>query len=157
MTMPRLALCLSLLSLGAAVGPAALAMPPGPPPDGAMMPPGAVAGETDRLPPYLRGTHLTDVQQDQVFDILHQAAPTLRSREKEARQAQRQLHDLAMSAGYDDAKAKALADAAARAMAEVEALRAAIDNRIYRLLTAEQRKQLAAPRDGDRCGEPPRR
>ena len=140
--------------LACALAPTALAMPPGAPPDGALIAPAALA---DRPPPYLRNLHLTDAQEDQVFDILHEAAPALRSKEKDFHRAQRQLHDLAMSAGYDAAKAKALAEVAAQAMAEVEALRAGLDNRIYRLLTAEQRTQLAGPPDDDHCDRPPHR
>lgn len=147
-----LAICLLAMGIGAVTAPSALAMPPGPPPDSPMMPP-----ELDRPPPYLRGVHLSDAQKDQIFDILHRAAPALRAKGSEVRRAQVQLHELAMSASYDETKAKTLADAGARAMAELALLRAGTDNQIFRLLTAEQRKQLAAPPEGDRCAEPPRR
>jgi len=147
----RLSLCLLGLGAGILATPA-LARPPCPPPDGPMMQPGMpMPGEPEPMPPYLRGVQLNDGQRDQVFQIMHRAAPALRGKGQEAGQAQRALHELSLSANYDEAKAKTLADAGARAMAEIALMQAAIDNQIVRLLTPDQRKQIdSAKPDNDR-------
>jgi len=119
----------------------AMAMPPLA--DAAAMP-GPPLTDDAPPPPFLHGILLSDGQQDQVFEIMHRAAPTLRAKAREARRAQQALHELSLSGSYDEAKARALADAVAHAVAEIALLRAGIDNQTVRLLTPEQRKQLDA-------------
>lgn len=120
------------------------AMPPLPPPNGPMPCHGAMAGDFEPQPPFLHGISLTEAQKDQVFAIMHRAAPTLRTKEREVWQAHRALHELALSATYDEPKAKSIADAAARAMTETALLHADVNNQIFGLLTPGQRKQIAA-------------
>jgi periplasmic protein CpxP/Spy len=93
-------------------------------------------------PPMLRGVPLTEAQQDQVFAILHAQAPAVRERENAARRAQDDLRALAASSQYDRAKARALADAGARAQGELALLRADGEHQLFLLLTNEQRERL---------------
>jgi protein CpxP len=113
---------------------------------GAPPPPLGFASPDDMMPalPMLRGLALTEAQRDQVFDILHAQAPLLREKAKAARRAQEELRSLALSARYDEAEAKTLADAGARAQSELALLRAAGEHRIYMALTDEQRERLAS-------------
>ncbi|MBI5784489.1 MAG: Spy/CpxP family protein refolding chaperone [Rhodocyclales bacterium] len=142
-----LAGCALALAAATAFAAPAADMPPPPP----MLAPGR-----EPMPPFLRGITLTEEQRDKVFEIMHAQIPSLRTREKELRQSREGLIKLSLSGEFDDLKAKALADAGARAMAEVVLTRARLDHKVYRLLTAEQRKQLESPRphDAERCGEP---
>lgn len=150
-TIGLLALCAGLLTAAPAS-----AMPPGPPPDGPMAAAGPMRDGFDMPPPFLRSMRLTEAQQNQVFDIMHQAAPSLRAKGMEARHAQDQLHELSLSANYDEAKAKSLAEAGARAMVRIALIHSRIDNQVFHLLTPEQRKHLGVRRKPDDCGRPPR-
>jgi periplasmic protein CpxP/Spy len=96
----------------------------------------------DEFPPFLRGLDLTESQRDKVFEILHAQAPALREKGKDARKAREELRALALSGQYDEAKARTLAESAAKAKAETAQMHARTANQIYRLLTAEQQKQL---------------
>jgi Spy/CpxP family protein refolding chaperone len=98
------------------------------------------------MPPMLRGLALTEEQQDKVFGILHAQAPAVRTAAKASRSAHDELSALAMSAQYDATKAKALADAEARANADLAMLRADGDHQIFMALTREQREQIQLAR-----------
>jgi len=89
----------------------------------------------------LRGLNLTDAQRDQVFNLMHKEAPAARERGKAIQKARMELRNLSMSAQYDDARAKTLADSIAAATAEMALTRARTGQEIYKLLTPEQRKQ----------------
>ncbi|HYD81269.1 MAG TPA: Spy/CpxP family protein refolding chaperone [Paucimonas sp.] len=99
-------------------------------------------GAAGHMPPYLRGIDLTEAQRDKIFDILHSQAPQMRDRAKAVGKARKDLHALAMSSDYDEAKAKSLADALSRATAEMTLMRVRADRQIYALLTPEQRKRI---------------
>lgn len=98
----------------------------------------------EMAPPYLRGLKLSDTQRDQIFELMHEKMPQLRNTAKQARQSVTQLHTQALSDAYDSAKARHLADSAGRAHGEMLALRAEIDQKVFAILNAEQRQQLAA-------------
>lgn len=138
---------------------AAFAAPPADLPPGGPIPPPMLGPGREPMPPFLHGIALTEEQRDKMFEIMHAQIPALRTREKELRQSHEALLKLSLSGEFDDVKAKALADAGARAMAEMALTRARLDHKVYRLLTPEQRKQLDSlrPRDAEHCGEPPRR
>lgn len=161
-----------LLAIGLALATAAHAAPPMGMPDGNPPPPPMMmhgGPDHEPMPPFLHGIKLTDAQLDKLFEIMHAQAPNLRVREKEIQQTREGLIKLSQSHEFDDAKAKLLSDAAGRAMAEIGLLHARTDNQIYRLLTAEQRKQVTdhrppkgefggrRPPMGVPCGEAPRR
>lgn len=147
---------LAALALIAATATAFAAPPSDMPPSGHRPPMMAPGHEPPPIPP---GVVLTEAQHDKIFEIMHAQAPARHAREKELAQALDGLRKLALADEFDDIKAKALADAAARAQAELALTRARTDYKIQRLLTTEQRKQAQAPRprDGEHCGEPPRR
>lgn len=96
------------------------------------------------LPPYLRGLKLSESQRDRIFELMHEQAPQLRAIGKKARQSVEQLHRQALSPAYDSAQARSLADSAGRAHGEMLARRTEIDQKIFAILNAEQRQQLAA-------------
>jgi periplasmic protein CpxP/Spy len=138
---------------------AAFAAPPADLPPGGPMPPPMMGPGREPMPPFLHGVTLTEEQRDKMFEIMYEQIPALRSRERELRQSHESLTRLSRSSEFDDVKAKALADAGARAMMEISLTRARLDHKVYRLLTPEQRKQIdnPRPRDAEPCGEPPRR
>lgn len=122
-------------------------------------PPPMMGPDQEPTPPFLHGVTLTEEQRDKVFEIMHAQIPALRTREKELRQSHEALLRVSLSGEFDDLKAKTLADAGARALAEIALTRARLDHKVYRLLTSEQRKQIdnPRPRDADGCGEQLRR
>lgn len=95
------------------------------------------------MPPHLRALNLTEVQQDKVFEIMHAQAPVMRDKAKALRKAETDLRALTSSPDYSEAKARALADEAAKAMSEMTLARANADRQVFEVLTPEQRKQLA--------------
>jgi protein CpxP len=119
-------------------GPLARAMPGPPPGFGHGHGPGPGA---PGLPPFLHGIELSEAQQDKVFAATYAQAPLLREQEKIAFKAHAQLRELAGSSAYDDAKAGALANTAAQAMATISLLHARLEQQLLAVLTPEQRKQ----------------
>lgn len=111
-----------------------------PPPGHMMQGPGH--GPRTMLPP---GVHLDEAQQDKVFAIVHAQQPQMREHEKAARHAHEALRAMAASGQFDDARASALAQASARAMAAMTLQRARMDAQITALLTPEQRRQAREP------------
>ncbi len=99
-------------------------------------------------PPFLAGLSLTDDQQDKVFSILHAAAPAMHDQAKALRQAHAALRELNTAAQYDESRARALAETAARADSQLMLLRMRTEHDIYALLTPEQRKELEEHRHG---------
>lgn len=95
------------------------------------------------LPLHLDGLNLTEAQQDKVFEIMHAQAPVMRDKAKALRKAESDLRALTSAADYSEAKARSLADEAAKAMAEMTLARAKADRQVFEVLTPEQRKQLA--------------
>ena len=109
---------------------------------GAMHGGGLAFGEGGPLPPHLRALQLSEAQQDRIFAIMHAAAPQAREQAKALHKAHRGLHELATAAKYDDAKAKALSDALAKAVSETALLHARTHHQVYEVLTPEQRELL---------------
>ena len=127
-------------------GPLAPAMPGPPPGFGHGHGPGPGPG-AQGLPPFLHGIELSEAQQDKVFAATYAQAPLLREQEKIAFKAHAQLRELAGSSTYDDAKAGALANTAAQAMAKISLLHARLEQQLLAVLTPEQRKQAQQRRD----------
>ncbi len=92
---------------------------------------------------HLRGLNLSEAQRDKIFDIMHAEAPQMRERGKAIRKAHEDLHALGTSADYSDARAQALADASAKAMAEMALAHVRMEHKIVEVLTPEQRQQFA--------------
>ena len=96
---------------------------------------------------FLRGLDLTQEQRDQVFKIFHEQAPARRERAQAARDAREELRKLALAPAFDAAKARQLADAAAKAQADVALMRAESMSKVVALLTPEQRAKLEQARE----------
>lgn len=116
------------------------AQPPGP----TAMREGGVAGLPFHAGPprWLRALDLSEAQQDQVFKIFHDQAPAVRERMKAARHAREELKSSAAGERFDVARAHAAAEAEARAIAEVEFMRAQSMSKVREILTPEQRTKL---------------
>ena len=129
----------------------------GPPPRAmAAVPHGPAFGPGPGLPPFLQGIELSEAQQDKVFAATYAQAPLLRAQQKIACKAHGQLRALAASAAYDDARAGALANTAAQAMAKISVQQARLEQQLLAVLTPEQRKQAQQLRE-EGPGPGPRR
>jgi len=117
--------------------------PPPPPFEGHSGGPGMQPPMMGGEAPFLRGLDLSEAQQDKVFAILHAEMPYLHEQHKAAAKAHEALRAMASATQYDDAKAAALAQAAAQAMANIELQHVRTEQKLLALLTPEQRKQLA--------------
>jgi len=100
--------------------------------------------------PLFRGVDLTDAQEDRIFAILHAEKPYLREQAKAAGKAHEALRALAEADKYDDAKAAALAQAAATASANIELQHVRTRQKLLAVLTTEQRKQQNQESSDDR-------
>lgn len=103
---------------------------------------GMLGGGGGNLPPFLRGLKLTEEQNDKIYELVHAQGPNLRNKGKEIHKAHLALHNLVLSDQYNEAKAKELTENNARLIAEMMQMVAANHNKIYQLLTPEQRKKL---------------
>jgi Spy/CpxP family protein refolding chaperone len=90
----------------------------------------------------LRQLDLTEAQRDQVFRIFHDQAPAMHERMKAARAAREDLRKLAAAFPFDRERARAIADTEAKAIADMEVLRAESTARVRQILTPEQRAKL---------------
>ncbi|QPT12923.1 ATP-independent periplasmic protein-refolding chaperone [Serratia rubidaea] len=84
------------------------------------------------------GLNLTEQQRQQMRDIMKEAHQNRGHGMKEQRQA---LHTLVASDSFDEAKAKAQIDTISKAQSERMLARAKAENKMYNLLTPEQKKQ----------------
>lgn len=100
-------------------------------------------GDMDHKPPFLRGIDLTEEQRDKIFEITYAQIPVHRTFRKEMHKLQQQMHELPLSADYDAGKMKKLVDAQTKLQGEHMLKMADAHNKIYKLLTDEQRKELA--------------
>ena len=97
-----------------------------------------------------RGVELTEAQEDKIFAILHAEKPYLREQARAAGKAHEALRAMAEADKYDDAKAAALAQAAATASANIELQHVRTRQKLLAVLTPEQRKQQTEERPDDR-------
>ena len=118
---------------------------------------GALAQSEDRpgpMPSHGMGMHrmlrhldLSDAQRDQVFKIFHDQSPEMRERMKAVRAACGDLEKLALASAFDRERARAIADTEAKAIADMELLRAESMARVRQVLTPEQRAKLDQMRE----------
>ncbi len=95
----------------------------------------------------LRHLDLSDAQRDQVFKIFHDQSPAMRERMKAVRAAREDLEKLALASAFDRERARAIADTEAKAISDMEVLRAESIARVRELLTPEQRAKLDQMRE----------
>lgn len=119
------------------------------PPMGAPMPPmpphgpHSFGGPMSGAPlPFLRDLKLTQAQEDQIFKTFHEQAPAMRERMKDVRRAREDLDKAARTTNFDPARARELANAEAKALADIALMRAENMNRVWQILTPEQRARL---------------
>ena len=106
----------------------------------------------------LRHLRLSEAQQDSVFAILHEQAPVIRSKTKAIHKAQEKLAQLAESERWDASAAKTQTDLIAKETAELALLQTHTRQKLFAVLTPEQRKQWQAkselPQESARRGMP---
>lgn len=98
-------------------------------------------------PSPLADLDLTEQQQEKIFELMHVQAPIIFEKEKIARQTMHDLRQLTQSERFDTAKAKSLAEAHGKAIAELIYLHTETQAKIWSLLAEVQRKQLAEQHD----------
>ena len=91
---------------------------------------------------FFKGLDLTEAQRDKMFEIKHALAPAKRTYFKESRKLRQQQKELVQSASYDSGKMKKLVEQETKLLAEHRLRMADAHNRMYQVLTEEQRKQL---------------
>lgn len=96
------------------------------------------------LPPGFQTLALSEAQQDKIFAILHAQAPARRNLNRDAQKAGDALRELARAEVFDARRARDLADALGKAVAEEALLRARSEQQVLAVLTAEQRQRLAS-------------
>lgn len=89
---------------------------------------------------------LSDAQQKKITELMKAQSGNICEKEKAVHETMHALYQLASSEPFDEAKAKALAEAHGKAVAEVAYLHAESQSRIWAVLTKEQRKLLEEKR-----------
>jgi Spy/CpxP family protein refolding chaperone len=84
---------------------------------------------------------LSDEQRDQIFDIMYGQVPAARDKMKELRSGRQALRELTMKPELDEAKVRELANAQSKIIADMMVMRAETFNKVYKVLTPEQRDQ----------------
>jgi len=90
----------------------------------------------------LRALGLSEAQQDQVFKIFHESRPAAYEQRKQLRRARQELRKLLGAERFDSARARQLADAQGKAMAELALIRVQTMRRVRDVLTPEQREKM---------------
>ena len=91
---------------------------------------------------FMRGLDLSEAQRDQIFEVRHAAAPTLREKGKEVRVARKALREAAKGDSFDEAKVRAASERVAKAQADVTVERLRVKKQVLAVLTPEQRTKL---------------
>lgn len=94
----------------------------------------------DSMPSFLQGIHLTQAQQDAIFNVMQQQAPAIVTHVKVLSEAHQQLRDMAVGKQYDQTKATALAERIVDSSAVLALLQAEREYQLYAILTPEQTK-----------------
>ncbi len=95
------------------------------------------------IPPHLRNLALTDTQQDKIFNLFYPLIPKIREASKQRHALMEDLHKIGNSETLDE---KRLKDTTEKLLAlEKESIvnRILVENKIYAMLTPEQRAKLA--------------
>lgn len=98
-------------------------------------------------PPHFRQLGLTEAQRNQIFDIKYKSMPSMRQHYQELRATRIALREASAGTAYDAAKVRTLADRLGKLQADIAALRAADQHKIYAVLTPQQQAQLQQMRD----------
>ena len=86
---------------------------------------------------------LSEAQQDQIFELMHNQAPTMRKQMKALKKVEMELQALKKSPDYSEAKAKELIVSKTQQRADMEMSRLQVERKIMDILTPEQRQKLS--------------
>lgn len=106
---------------------------------------------------FMGDLQLSEEQRGKLAELRKANAPAMQEQAEAMREARRELRALGFSADYDEAKARAIAERAAKASAEMAAQRAKAANDFYQVLTPEQRQKFSermARMEERRAGKP---
>lgn len=107
----------------------------------------------------MRGLHrldLSEAQQDQIFELMHNQAPVMRKQMKALNKVEAELQALKKSPDFSEAKAKELIISQTQQRADMEMARLQVERKILDVLTPEQRQQLNTPMPGKPGGRGPK-
>lgn len=93
-------------------------------------------------PMYLHHIKLTDEQEDKIFALVHAEIPKARTLKKEQHALRDSLKALTHSEAYSEKKAREIAAELASLEGEKLLSKTILDNKIYNLLTDEQKKKV---------------
>lgn len=111
------------------------------------------------IPRNLKELNLSQVQQDQVFKIMHDEVPAMRDQQIARRNTHEELHNLSRADRFDDAKAQQIADQLVKMEKDSILNRARTEAKIFAVLTLEQRQKartIESERDAKHKNEPRR-
>ncbi len=91
------------------------------------------------ISPFMFGLNLTNDQEDKIFEIIYPGIPKHRNLIKQKQQLIISLRDLSKSDKFDETLAKIIVDKLIGIEKEELIDKASIDNRIYKILSSEQR------------------
>lgn len=92
---------------------------------------------------FMGDLQLSEEQRGKLAELRKASGPAMQEQAKTLREARRELRTLGFSAEYDEAKARAIAERAAKASAEMAAQRAKAANDFFQVLTPEQRQKFS--------------
>jgi Spy/CpxP family protein refolding chaperone len=92
---------------------------------------------------FMSDLQLSDEQRGKLAELRKANRPAMQEQAKALREARRELRALGFSADYDEAKARAIAERAAKASADMAAQRAKAANDFFQVLTPEQRQKFS--------------
>lgn len=95
-------------------------------------------------PPWLMGVKLTEAQEDKIFKVVYDQLPQMRDQMKAMHEAHEALRKLPFSEKYDSSEVKSLTTKLAQISAAMEVSQATTQNKIWKVLTPEQRKEISA-------------
>lgn len=91
---------------------------------------------------FMHGLDLTEAQRDEIFEVRHAAAPTLRDKGKQVHEARQALREVSKGEAFDEAKVRAASERVAKAQADVMVERLRVKQQVLAVLTPEQRTKL---------------
>lgn len=94
------------------------------------------------MPPHLRGLKLSAAQEDKIFAMFHAEMPKIHEAMKARQNLYTELRSLGKAEPYNESQVRALAENLAALERDFVINKTRMDNKVYGLLSPEQRAQL---------------